>query len=165
MYKVFRQGDIWEVLGLYAFVIGPLGKGLPLRVINVTGRISKRISRHIHYNFWEVMLFQDIPDNVHTARSNSQGSLWNWERLMFGMYWNSTTSVRGMGGCRLSCSSKGCHSRDGCWDATRITVVPWESLIFWRVLGAMGAGGKAYTSPKPSQDIERVSTAQALSSG
>ena len=29
----------------------------------------------------------------------------------------------------------------------------------------MGAGGKAYTSPKPSQDMERVSIAQALSSG
>ena len=29
----------------------------------------------------------------------------------------------------------------------------------------MGAGGKAYTRPKPSQDMERLSTAQALSSG
>ena len=44
---------------------------------------------------------------------------------------------------RLSFSSSRCHSRDGCWEAIRITVVSWESLIFWRVLGRMGAGGKA----------------------
>ena len=39
MNKVFRQGDIREVLGLDAFVIGPLGKGFPMRIINVTGGI------------------------------------------------------------------------------------------------------------------------------
>ena len=57
-----------------------------------------------------------------------------------------------MWGRWMSSSSRGCHGRDGCWEAIRITVVPWESLIFWRVLGTMGAGGKAYTRPKPSHD-------------
>ena len=83
---------------------------------------------------------------------------------MLGMYWNSATLVSGIEGRRLSWSSNECHGRDGCWEASRITVVPWESLIFWRVLGTIGAGGKAYTRPKPSQDTERASTAQALSS-
>ena len=57
------------------------------------------------------------------------------------------TLVNSMGGRRLSCSSSG---RDGCWEVIRITVVPWESLIFWRVLGTIGAGGKAYIRPKAS---------------
>ena len=129
--------------------------------------LSKRIGRRIHFSVWEVMLmlFEDIPDKSHAARSNRRGSLWNWGRWMLGMYWNSATLVSGMGGRRLSCSSSGCHGRDGCWEAMRITVVLWESLIFWRVLGTMGAGGKAYTRPKLSQDMERASTAQALSSG
>ena len=39
MNKVFRQSDIREVLGLDAFVIGSLGKGFPMRIINVTGGI------------------------------------------------------------------------------------------------------------------------------
>ena len=99
----------------------------------------------------------DITDNVQTARY--------WGRGMLGMYWNSATLVSIMGGRRLSCSSNGCHGQDGCWEATGITVVLWESLIFWWVWGTMGAGGKAYTRPKPSQDMERASTAQALSSG
>ena len=148
MNKVFHQSDIREVLGLDAFVIGPLGKGLPLSIINVTWRITKRISRHIHYSIWEVMLFNDIPDNSHAARSNRRGSLWNWGCRMLGMYWYRATSVSGMWGLWLSSSRRGCHGRDGCWDAIRITVVPCEYLIFWRVLGTMGAGGKAYTSPK-----------------
>ena len=35
--EIFRQSDLREVLGLYAFIIGPLGKGLPLRFKQVTG--------------------------------------------------------------------------------------------------------------------------------
>ena len=134
MNKLFRQSDPWEVLGLNAFVIGPLGKGHPLRIINGTGRITKSISRHIHYSVWEVKLFEDIPDNSHAATSNRRGSLWNWGRRLLGMYWYSATLVSGMGGRRLSCSSSGCHSRDGCWEAIRITVVsrnPWSSGEFW----------------------------------
>ena len=77
MNKIFRQSDIRKVLGRNAFVIGPLGKGLPLRVINVTGRITKRVSRHIHHSVWEIVLSEDIPDNVHAAGSNRRGSLWN----------------------------------------------------------------------------------------
>ena len=89
----------------------------------------------------------------HAARSNSLGSLWNWGRR---------TLVSGMGGRRLSCSSSG---RDGCWETIRITVVPWESLIFWRVLGTIGAGGKAYIRPKASHYMERASKSQALLPG
>ena len=46
-------------------------------------------------------------------------------------------------GWRLSWSSRGCHGREGCREAMRITVVPWENLIFWRVFGIIRAGGKA----------------------
>ena len=72
-------------LYLNAFIIGPLGKGFPLRIINVTGRIPKRIGHHIHDSIWEVMLFEDISDKIHAATSNRQGSLWNWGRWMLGM--------------------------------------------------------------------------------
>ena len=51
MDQILRHGDIREVLRLDAFIIGPLGKGLPLKIVNVTGRISKRIGRHIHNRF------------------------------------------------------------------------------------------------------------------
>ena len=140
-------------------------RGLPLRITNVTGRIMQGISRHIHYSVWEIMLFEDILDNSHVAKSNKRGSLWNWGHRMLGTYWYRATLVRRMWGRQLSYSSNWCHGRDGFWEAMRITMVPWESLIFWIVWGTMGAGGKAYTSPKPSQDMERASTAQALSSG
>ena len=69
--KVFCQGDIGEVHGWDAFVISPLGKGLPLRIIDVTGRITQRISRHVYNCIWEIMLFQDVPDNSHVARSRT----------------------------------------------------------------------------------------------
>ena len=67
-------------------------------------------------------------------------------------------------GCSLSCNRSGCHGHDGCCDAMRITVNPRDILILSRVLGTNGAGGNAYITPKSSHDMERASTAQALSS-
>ena len=38
--KVFCQCDIGKVSGWNAFVIGPLGKGFPLGIVDVTRRVT-----------------------------------------------------------------------------------------------------------------------------
>ena len=58
MDEILRQGDMREVPGLDAFIIGPLDKGLPLRIINVTGRISKKIGRLITTVFGKLCCFR-----------------------------------------------------------------------------------------------------------
>ena len=166
MNKIFRQSDIWEVLGLYAFVIGPLGKGLPLRVINVPGRISEEDRLpYPRQCLWSDavsgypgLMSMRLDPTAQDLCGTEGVECWGCIGIVLrrSAVWEDAD---------LSCSSNRCHGRDGCWEAARITVVPWESLIFWRVLGTMGAGGKTYTRPKPWQDMERASTTQALSSG
>ena len=81
MDQIRRHGDIREVLRLDAFIIGPLGKGLPLKIVNVTGRISKRIGRHIHNRFerWSTVWEDEgwvVVAAVETGAGKWSESLW-----------------------------------------------------------------------------------------
>ena len=61
---------------------------------------------------------------------------------------NNSTSDNGMRGRRLICSRSGCHGREGCCEAMRITVVMWEYLIPSRVLGTMQRHKSALIRPR-----------------
>ena len=82
---------------------------------------------------WALFLRVQLTIQWNFSIKDSVGSLWNWGRRMLGTYWNSWASVRGILGRVLNWSNRGCHGRDGCWDAIRMTVVPRDFCTgsFW----------------------------------
>ena len=57
-----------------------------------------------------------------------------------------------------------CQGLDGLWNGIRMTCMPEDFWILSMVLATFGAGGNTYTKPKLSQEIDRASTAHAVSS-
>ena len=59
----------------------------------------------------------------------------------------------------------GCQGLDGFWNGIRMTCMPGDFWILSMVVATIGAGGNTHTKPKLSQEIDRASTADAVSSG